>query len=220
MMNFLKRLVVSFCIFLCLFMISHIVIWGEKIVNIGSLLHYFFFLSLIATILYMLSITAIDKEISKKRKRAVQFFVAIGNFYLFLFVINILYDFDSNTFMKIIISGFSIFLFDVSYSLFLFNKKLLQGKINNQNLFLFFRTAFMLILSLGAVIVSIIYSMQTLLAIPVSIENGLRVDLISFTDVLESFITLFPIALTFLYLAHKIEKSEDGFKNLPWRKSK
>lgn len=179
---------------------------------------YFGVASLIATLLFVVSIDSIDPKLKGVRKAATIFLMILGNFYIFLLVMNFIYKFNENMLLAITISGFSIFLFDLSYSLFIFNKNdiISKGKQGLGKIGIIIKMIFMGITSLGSVVAFFIYLLKIFVGIPNTIKSGLII--INGSDLLTSFLTLFPIGLTFLYISHKVEKSEDGFKNLPWEK--
>lgn len=212
----INRTVFSFLVFYFAFLILHAVVWGDKLINLKSLLGYFGVTSLIATILFVISISAIDKGVKGLRRLTTIILMILGNYYLFLLAMNLIYEFNENMLLVITLSGFSIFLFDVSYSLFVFNVKHLKSKGGwKKNKEATFKAAFMLIVSIISIVLFIVYVAQTLMSIPETIKAGVRV--IDESKFFTSFLTLFPIGLTLLYLSHKVEKSEDGFKDLPWK---
>ncbi|WP_301173391.1 hypothetical protein [Brevibacillus nitrificans] len=179
-----------------------------------SIIGYTLFLGIATYLILILPLSIIIKsDLGTNRKIIVGFVTLIAMFYLFLLIINNTYTLDTEIIMQVSYTGFAIVVFDVSLSLYWFNiNEWKRG--SSRKISVWFKALIYIILSLGALIFNAVYVYKIIISLPIILQNPEQVPT---TVAWTNLITLFPISLTLLYIAHKLEKEEEPYRKWPWQ---
>lgn len=193
---------------------------GDPKATISTYTGYSLFLGAI-TMLFLIVpfvMTLKSKELKGKGKR--KFLVALvtlfGMFYLCLLFLNLIYILDSNINMHVAYTGFSIVLFDICMSFYWFNVDEWNRNNRSKTIVYWSKTIFYALLALASMVVLISYIYQiAAVDLPLLFKTQAPQQ-IREKEFWNSLITLFPITLTVLYIAHKFEKSEVPYHKGPF----
>lgn len=193
---------------------------GDREVPMSTYIGYSFFLGIITMFLLIvpLLVTFKSRDLEGKGKR--KFLVAVatlcGMFYVFLLFLNLIYKLDPDINMHVAYTGFAIVLFDISMSFYWFNVDEWNKNNRSKSIIYWPKAISYAILALASIVVFAYYMYQIVAVdLPLLFKTQAPQN-IREKEFWNSLITLFPIALTVLYIAHRLEKSDVPYRTGPF----